>query len=121
MTTTSSRIAALLSAASALALAHSAWAADAPADSDKDVTVQAVIVTAPRDEVRARQEQHEAINLINVQPAETIQKYPDFNAAEALGRMPGVSISTDTGEGGSSTSAASTATWTGRPSAACRC
>lgn len=58
-----------------------------------------VVVTAPRKEVEARKVQQDAPNLINVQPAETILKYPDFNAAEALGRMPGVSISTDTGEG----------------------
>jgi len=58
-----------------------------------------VVVTAPRQEVKARVVQHDAPNLISVQSAETIAKYPDFNAAEALGRMPGISLSTDTGEG----------------------
>ena len=58
-----------------------------------------VVVTAPRREVVARQIQFAAPNLVNIQSAETILKYPDFNAAEALGRIPGVSISTDTGEG----------------------
>ena len=43
--------------------------------------------------------QFDAPNLINVQSADTIAKYPDFNAAEALGRIPGVSLSSDTGEG----------------------
>jgi TonB-dependent receptor len=100
MTNAVRRVSALLCAASLFALAHPALAADPAAPADEPVTtVQGVIVTAPRDEVRARQAQHDAINLINVQPAETIQKYPDFNAAEALGRMPGISISTDTGEG----------------------
>ena len=56
-------------------------------------------MTAPRQEVVARKLQFEAPNLVNIQSAETILKYPDFNAAEALGRIPGVSISTDTGEG----------------------
>jgi outer membrane receptor for ferrienterochelin and colicin len=58
-----------------------------------------LVVTAPREEAAARQRQQDAPNLVNVQSAETIEKYPDFNAAEALGRVPGVSISTDTGEG----------------------
>ena len=58
-----------------------------------------MIVTAPRKEAVAREVQRNAVNIVNVQSAETILKYPDFNAAEALGRMPGVSISTDTGEG----------------------
>ncbi|MFX4404591.1 TonB-dependent receptor plug domain-containing protein, partial [Acinetobacter baumannii] len=38
-------------------------------------------------------------NIVNIQPAEEIVKYPDFNAAEALGRVPGVSLAIDTGEG----------------------
>jgi len=58
-----------------------------------------VTVTAPREEAVARERQFEAPNIVSIQSAETIQKYPDFNAAEALGRMPGVSISSDTGEG----------------------
>jgi len=37
--------------------------------------------------------------LVNIQSIETIKKYPDFNSAEALGRIPGISLSTDTGEG----------------------
>jgi TonB-dependent receptor len=61
--------------------------------------VSGVVVTAPREETVARERQHDAPNLVNIQSAETILKYPDFNAAEALGRVPGVSISTDTGEG----------------------
>ena len=40
-----------------------------------------------------------APNEVRVQAAETILKYPDFNAAEALGRMPDISLSSDTGEG----------------------
>ncbi|MBV8682828.1 MAG: TonB-dependent receptor [Caulobacteraceae bacterium] len=58
-----------------------------------------IVTAAPREEVVARQRQFEAPNLVSIQPAEVIQTYPDFNAAEALGRMPGVSLSTDTGEG----------------------
>ena len=61
--------------------------------------VSEVVVTAPRREETARVVQFQAPNLISVQSAETIQKYPDFNAAEALGRMPAISLSSDTGEG----------------------
>jgi TonB-dependent receptor len=49
--------------------------------------------------VKAREVQLVAPNLISVRSAETILKYPDFNTAEALGRMPGISLSSDTGEG----------------------
>ncbi|UAK22850.1 TonB-dependent receptor [Sphingomonas nostoxanthinifaciens] len=57
------------------------------------------IVITGRLEATARQEQAAAPNLVNIQPAETIAKYPDVNAAEALGRVPGVALSIDTGEG----------------------
>ena len=61
--------------------------------------VSEVVVTAPRQEVQARVVQQAAPNLITVQSAESMAKYPDFNAAESLGRLPGVSLSSDTGEG----------------------
>ncbi|MGC1303327.1 MAG: TonB-dependent receptor [Caulobacteraceae bacterium] len=100
---------ALLSSASILALAQGALAEDAtsasaptpatPAPTDTGTTVESVVVTAPRQEVAARLQQYAAPNLINVQSADAIAKYPDFNAAESLGRIPGVSLSSDTGEG----------------------
>jgi len=68
-------------------------------DASSATSVGEVVVTAPREEQKARIVQFQAPNLINVQSAETILKYPDFNAAEALGRMPGISLSSDTGEG----------------------
>ena len=79
------------------ALLFAGAAAAETAQSENDVS--GVVVTAPREEVVARQRQFDAPNIVNIQSAETILKYPDFNAAEALGRMAGVSISTDTGEG----------------------
>ena len=57
-----------------------------------------IIVTA-RLQKTARSEQAAAVNLVNIQAAETIAKYPDINAAEALGRIPGVALSIDTAEG----------------------
>lgn len=68
-------------------------AAAEPAPSDT------IIVTGRRAATTAREEQKAAPNLINIQSAEDIVKYPDFNAAESLGRIPGVSLAIDTGEG----------------------
>ncbi len=110
------RLASALAASVGLyALSTAAWAQEAAAGAPSlpapppharastvaaaDAAVAGVIVTAPRQSSAARVEQYEAPNLINVQSAETIAQYPDFNAAEALGRIPGVSLSTDTGEG----------------------
>jgi len=90
------RLSAMLGAASVLALVGSAHAAEAPSTS---TTVEGIIITAPRQEVVARLKQQTAPVIVSIQSAETIEKYPDYNAAEALGRMPGVSLSTDTGEG----------------------
>ena len=88
----------LLISTTAFALAPlgaNAQVVTAPADrSDKDI-----VVTATRAAKTARAEEKAAPNLINVQAAEDIVKYPDFNAAEALGRVPGVSLAIDTGEG----------------------
>ena len=89
----------LLAAASALAMGNVAHSADASAEASGSKTVEAIVVTAPRAETAARIVQQAAPTIINVQSAETIAKYPDFNAAEALGRIPGISLSTDTGEG----------------------
>lgn len=57
-----------------------------------------IVVTA-RLEKTARDEQKTAPNLVNILSAEAIAKYPDINTAEALSRVPGISLSTDTGEG----------------------
>src|ERR1700750_1273119 len=91
---------ALLAGASLLALAQTAYAADADASTaGSSSAVAEVVVTAPRQKTKAPQVQSLAPNLIEVQSAETIAKYPDFNAAEAMGRIPGISLSSDTGEG----------------------
>ncbi len=95
-------VAGLMATASMLAFAGLAHAAEADSDSDADGanTVSSVVVTAaPRQEAAARAVQQAAPNELRVQAAETILKYPDFNAAEALGRIPDVSLSSDTGEG----------------------
>lgn len=77
------------------AVAAPAMAADSdPATS----SAQDIVVTARRADA-AREEQLKAPNIVNFQSAETIAKYPDINAAEAISRIPGVSLSIDTAEG----------------------
>jgi TonB-dependent receptor len=47
----------------------------------------------------ARELQKIAPNIVNIQSQQEIEKYPDVSTAEALSRIPGVSLETDTGEG----------------------
>src|ERR1700733_14314266 len=44
-------------------------------------------------------EKQQAPNVIDVQPLSEIIKLPDVNTAEALQRIPGISLETDSGEG----------------------
>lgn len=67
---------------------------DQPAASSTDI-----VITAPREQQKAQETKKNAYNIVEVQSAESIAKYPDFNAAEALSRVPGISLSSDTGEG----------------------
>lgn len=91
------RIQLMLGTALFAAIAAPAAAQDRD-DEDRRQNGQDIVVTARRADA-ARAEQQIAPNLINIQPAETIAKYPDVNAAEALSRIPGVALSIDTGEG----------------------
>ena len=70
-------------------------AADAKALDEVDVTGHSVADPV----IVARQSQQLAPNLILVQSAAQIQQLPDVNAGEAVRRLPGVSLETDTGEG----------------------
>lgn len=47
----------------------------------------------------AIEEKKEAPNIVDVQPLSEIIKLPDVNTAEALQRIPGISLETDSGEG----------------------
>jgi TonB-dependent receptor len=49
--------------------------------------------------VVSRAKQEVAPNLISTTSQEEIRKLPDFNAGEAAGRLPGVSLEVDTGQG----------------------
>ncbi len=57
-------------------------------------------ITAQRTTVeQAREAQKEALNVINITTFEEIKKIPDISVAEAVRRIPGVSLETDEGEG----------------------
>ena len=58
-----------------------------------------VIPSATIDRADAIAEKQQAPNLIDVQPLSEIIKLPDINTAEALQRIPGISLETDSGEG----------------------
>ncbi|MGN8001521.1 TonB-dependent receptor [Sphingomonas sp. 22176] len=82
-----------------ISLAHLPAHAQTTPGSQPQADSRDIVVTGKRAAETARAEERAAPNLINVQAAEDIVKYPDFNAAEALGRVPGVSLAIDTGEG----------------------
>jgi TonB-dependent receptor len=48
---------------------------------------------------QAKAAEHRAINKIIVQPQSEIEKLPDISIAQALSRLPGISLETDSGEG----------------------
>lgn len=82
-------------------------AEDAPASpaSVQTQQLQSVEVQAHRpadatgSHAEALQLKKEAPNIIQVQPLSEIRKLPDVNTAEALQRLPGISLETDSGEG----------------------
>jgi TonB-dependent receptor len=65
-----------------------------------DDALQEITVLGQRttDEI-ARAAQKQAPNLINLTVADEMQKLPDVNTGEAIRRVPGISLETDTGEG----------------------
>lgn len=62
---------------------------------------QSVLVTAPRAgaEAEAINVERSADNIIQVLPAEVIRSLPNANMADALGRLPSVTLERDEGEG----------------------
>lgn len=63
--------------------------------------LQTIKIEATRiiSRTQAIQAKEDAPNIIEVQPLEEMRKLPDVNLAEALQRVPGVSLETDSGEG----------------------
>lgn len=80
-------------------------------DGAKTVRVDAVLTVAtkaeevmvyaerPHGDAEAINRELTADNILNVLPAEVITSLPNANVADALGRMPGVSLERDEGEG----------------------
>lgn len=91
----------LMGAASLLVIGGAAQAQVVPDASAAQNAAKStdIVVTASRKADQARETQRDAAVLVNVQSAEEIKKYPDYNAAESLSRIPGISLSSDTGEG----------------------
>ncbi|HEY0782853.1 MAG TPA: TonB-dependent receptor plug domain-containing protein, partial [Thermoanaerobaculia bacterium] len=58
-----------------------------------------VTTSRSRGEVEALNQQKSAQNLVNVLPAEIITSLPNTNVADAIGRLPSVSLERDEGEG----------------------
>lgn len=52
-----------------------------------------------RGQAKSLHEQKYAMNIKNVVSSEVLNRFPDKNAAEAVQRIPGISITTDQGEG----------------------
>lgn len=60
-------------------------------------SVETIVVTGTR--LQAQEVKQDAPNVLDIRPVDEIQKLPDVNLAEALQRVPGVSLETDSGEG----------------------
>jgi TonB-dependent receptor len=97
-------LAGFLTAVSALATpTRAADAADSSTSGEQNRSTSAleeIVVLSQRttDEV-ALAAQKEASNLINITTASQIARLPDINTGEAIRRVPGISLETDTGEG----------------------
>src|SRR5215469_3563222 len=85
-----------LQSSAVIALALSGALNNAQAQSNGS-QVETVTVTANR--LQAQEVKRQAPNVIEVQPYTEMRKLPDVNLAEALQRIPGISMESDTGEG----------------------
>ena len=59
--------------------------------------IETVVVTGARDQ--AQNVKKQAQTILDIAPLDQIRSMPDSNAAEALQRLPGISLEADTGEG----------------------
>jgi TonB-dependent receptor len=60
---------------------------------------ETVVPSATTTRAAALEEKKQAPNVVDVQPLSEMIKLPDVNLAEALQRVPGISLETDSGEG----------------------
>lgn len=83
-----------------MSLAWSAHAQQAPNTGQREATLPTVTVTGQAASVRnALDVQQAADNVVSAVRSDDIGQLPDRNAAEALQRLPGVSVERDQGEG----------------------
>jgi len=68
-------------------------------ESSKELSGVAVYGQLTRGQAKALNEQKNSPNIKNVVSSEQFQLFPDRNAAETVGRIPGISITYDQGEG----------------------
>ena len=62
--------------------------------------IEEIVVTAARaSQLRALQRKQSADRILDAVSADSVGKLPDFNAAEAIQRLPGLSVELDQGEG----------------------
>jgi TonB-dependent receptor len=98
-------VAAVLAGAGSAALADDQQQQQQPTDVGRVSTgaganEQTVVKPSPEtSRAAAIEEKKQAPNIIDVQPLSEIVKLPDVSTAEALQRIPGVSLETDSGEG----------------------
>jgi len=65
-----------------------------------DIGLEEVVISVLRSgQAKALSQQKSSEKIVNVISTEQIEKFPDPNAAEALSRLPGVSVQKDHGEG----------------------
>jgi TonB-dependent receptor len=83
--------------ATTLAMAMAAPPASAQTAARGSANIETVIVTGARDQ--AQQVKRQAQVILDIAPLDQIRSMPDSNAAEALQRLPGISLEADTGEG----------------------
>lgn len=92
------KVAAIGTSLGAMIVAPAAQAQGLPAEGEpsNEIVVTGTIVAS---EMKSIAEQRRADNIVNVLTADGIGRLPDRNAAEAVQRLPGVSIERDQGEG----------------------
>lgn len=94
-------VASAASAASAQTLpaASSVATAGTPADTATDSPADIVVVGTARGEKKAIEAKRQADNVVEALYANDVGKLPDQNVAEAVRRLPGLSVANDQGEG----------------------
>ncbi len=84
----------------ALATSASAYAADETTKSAEEESIEVIEVTGVLSSLKEAQEiKKMSNNIIDALVAEDIGKFPDSNVAEAMQRIPGVSVTRTNGEG----------------------